>query len=307
MLHRAHRIALLAIALTVFATPASAQSGTIGYSWQGATFANEGSGWPPDTNGSVGINQYVQAVNGGYQMYNKDGSGYSFNTNYISNQTFWTSKVSGVTPGSSSFTDPRIYYDPMSQHWFAVEITGVSSNNRIMIARSDTSDPRGSWKGLTVNSPSGQFSDYPTLAVDANGVYVGTNNFTGNSSSGRTMISVPLTNFLANPSTTTPTVFSNPSNGGNPFGFTMHGVTDTTGATVGATTALMFGTNVNFGGSDVLARTIINNPAGTATLTGPSGSNGGYIAVLPSATSIAAAPQGGLGPRSTTATIATAV
>ena len=45
----------------------------------------------------------------------------------------------------------------------------------------------------------------------------------------------------------------------------------------------------------MLARTIINNPAGTATLTGPSGSNGGYIAVLPSATSIAAAPQGGTG------------
>lgn len=295
MLHRAHRIGLLAVALALFASPASAQTGTIGYSWQGATLANEGSGWPPDTNGSVGINQYVQAVNGGYQMYNKDGSGYSFPTNAISNNTFWTTKVSGVAPGSSSFSDPRIYYDPMSQRWFAVEITTPSSNNRILIARSDTSDPRGSWKGLTVNSASGQFADYPTLAVDANGVYIGVNNF--NAGGQRSMISVPLTNFLANPATTTPNVFNNPPNGSNPFGFTMHGVTDTTGATVGATTALMFGTNVNSGGSDVLARTIINNPAaaGTATLTGPSSANGGYIAVLPSAISVNAAPQGGTG------------
>src|SRR6266513_2420977 len=107
--------------------------------------------------------------------------GYSLPANRISNSTFWTSKVSGVTPNGNGFTDPRIYYDSMSQRWFAVEITTTASdtNNRIMIARSDTSAPRGSWKGLTVNSPSGQFSDFPTLAVDANGVYVGTNNFGG--------------------------------------------------------------------------------------------------------------------------------
>src|SRR5947207_10893464 len=106
------RLAVVLLSLVAFAGPAVAQTATIGYSWQGATLANEGSGWPPDTNGSVGINQYVQAVNGGYQMYNKDGTGYTFPTNYISNNTFWTSKVGLTTGTTSGYSDPRIYYDP---------------------------------------------------------------------------------------------------------------------------------------------------------------------------------------------------
>src|SRR5262245_19077871 len=101
------RLALALAAVVALAGQAAAQTATLGYNWQGATLANEGSGWPPDTNGSVGINQYVQAVNGGYQMYNKDGSGYSFGSNYISNNTFWTSKV-GLSTGSNSYSDPRI-------------------------------------------------------------------------------------------------------------------------------------------------------------------------------------------------------
>src|SRR5436309_1307701 len=91
------RLAVALAALAVFAGPAAAQTATIGYNWQAATFRDEGSGWPPDVNGSVGINQYVQAVNGGYQMYNKDGSGYAYLSNYISNDAFWRSKV-GLNP-----------------------------------------------------------------------------------------------------------------------------------------------------------------------------------------------------------------
>jgi autotransporter-associated beta strand protein/T5SS/PEP-CTERM-associated repeat protein len=286
------RLALATAAFAALAGAATAQTGTIGYSWQGATLANEGSGWPPDTHGSVGVNHFVQAVNGGFQIYNKDGTGYTFGSNYISNHNFWTNRV-GLATGvpSNGYTDPRIYYDSLSQRWFAVEITDPPAGaNRILIGRSDTSDPTGSWAGLMVTGPAAnQFMDYPTLAVDANGVYVATNNFGGTGT--RSIVSVPLASFLDNPATTTPAVFHNPTNGGNPMGFTLHGVTDTTGATVGATSALMFGTGVTIGSDDVLARTIINNPGGTATLTGPSQANGGYTAVLPSDVSGAFAPQ----------------
>lgn len=33
-----------------------------------------GTGWPPDTNGDVGPNHYIQAVNGSYAIYNKSGT-----------------------------------------------------------------------------------------------------------------------------------------------------------------------------------------------------------------------------------------
>jgi autotransporter-associated beta strand protein/T5SS/PEP-CTERM-associated repeat protein len=293
MLRLVPRFALFLLAFASFAAPATAQTAIIGYSWQGATLRDEGAGWPPDTHGSVGINHFVQSVNGGFQMYNKDGTGYTYPANYISNHTFWTSKV-GVATGvtGSNYTDPRVYYDPRSQRWFAVEITigngPNGGNNRILIGRSDTSDPRGSWHGLTVSAPaSNQFMDFPTLAVDANGVYVGTNNFGGSGS--RSLVSVPLASFLANPATTMPTTFHNPSGSSN-MGLTLHGVTDLTGGTVGATAAIVFGTGVS---NTTLSRTIVDNPAGTATLTMPTSGNGGLITVLPAATSINAAPQQG--------------
>ena len=154
------RFGLLAAALAAFAPPLSAQSGTIGSSWQGATLANEGSGWPPDTHGAVGINHFVQAVNGGFQMYNKDGSGYSFATNYRSNNNFWTSRV-GLSTGVSGndYTDPRIYYDRLSQRWYAVEITSpISGSNRILVVRSNTSDPTGGWQGEVFNAQGSSFN-----------------------------------------------------------------------------------------------------------------------------------------------------
>jgi hypothetical protein len=54
-----------------------------------------------------------------------------------------------------------------------------------MIARSETSDPTGTWKAVSFlgnDGGDGKFADFTTLGVDANGVYVTTNNFPMNSS-----------------------------------------------------------------------------------------------------------------------------
>jgi T5SS/PEP-CTERM-associated repeat protein/autotransporter-associated beta strand protein len=265
------RVALVLFVLLGSAGAASAQTATLGYNWQGATLNNEGSGWPPDTNGSVGINQFVQAVNGGYQMYNKDGTGYTFPTNYISNNSFWTNKV-GLTTGSTSYSDPRIYYDPLSQRWFAAELTtNVSTNNKILIGRSDTSDPRGTWHGVIFNSATNLFADYPVIGVDANGVYVGTNDFTTTSLSGVSFISVPKAQFMAATTTTalSQVVANSSVNHGlstSNTGFTPTGVTDTTGATIGTTTGLVFGDRTN----TTLAIRTISNPANAGATLGSS-------------------------------------
>lgn len=263
------RLAAVAVLLAAAAGPAAAQTATLGYNWQGATWRNEGSGDPPDTHGSVGINHFVQAVNGGFQMYNKDGTGYSFPTNYISNNAFWTTKV-GLTTGSATYTDPRIYYDPLSRRWFAVEITADPiTNNRILIGRSDTADPTGTWRGITINSESGRFADYPTLGVDANGVYIGTNNFdSAGNFTGVSLLSVPKAQFTSAATQTqlNAVVSASSVSHGLPvstYGFTPHGVTDTTGATTGATAGLVLGDRSPM----TLARTVINNP-GTAPTVG---------------------------------------
>ena len=62
--------------------------------------------------------------------------------------------------------------------WFAASIDG-GNGNTIFLARSDTSDPTQTWQSVEFvgDSTGTHFNDYPTLGVDADGVYVATNNF----------------------------------------------------------------------------------------------------------------------------------
>jgi uncharacterized repeat protein (TIGR01451 family) len=88
--------------------------------------------------------------------------------------------VVGLTIPSGLFTfDPRIVFDPASSRWFAASIDGGAGNN-FYIARSDADDPTGDWDGVrfaadTVGAP--EFHDYETLAVDADGFYMCTQDF----------------------------------------------------------------------------------------------------------------------------------
>jgi len=66
---------------------------------------------PPDTNGAIGPDQFVELLNGGYSVYNK--SGMLIQRSSLSD--FWSS--AGVTPLGPF--DPRVLYDSTSQHWFA--------------------------------------------------------------------------------------------------------------------------------------------------------------------------------------------
>ncbi len=88
---------------------------------------------------------------------------------------------------------PRVRYDRLTQRWFLV-IINVSTPNRILLAVSDASS-QGVISGGTVftfffipidTTPptisSTCLADYPTLGVDANALYVGTNNFCGSPS-----------------------------------------------------------------------------------------------------------------------------
>jgi T5SS/PEP-CTERM-associated repeat protein len=147
---------------------------------------------PPDTMGAAGPNQFVAFNNNGFCIFNKDGSLVS----RVSETDFWTSAL-GANPGNLS--DPRILYDPASQRWFATMITtDQATNNKILLARSNTADPTQGFKGVSYTTTNGLFADFPTLGLDANGVYVGTNDFTASSSFSNVGIySVPKADLLA--------------------------------------------------------------------------------------------------------------
>jgi autotransporter-associated beta strand protein len=178
---------------------------------------------PPDTMGAIGPNYWVSFTNGGeISMWNKAGT----KVLDVKDSTFWQMKV-GLGSGVAPAGDARIIFDPLSGRWFATVFTDPTANNginnKILIARSDTANPTGSWKGVVLSTSDNLFHDYPTLGVDKNGVYIGTNNFNSSgNNTGETFYSIPKSDLLSS----TPTLselssFTNPNSG--QAGLTLHG------------------------------------------------------------------------------------
>src|ERR1700676_4004833 len=71
-----------------------------------------GAGWPPDTNGDVGLNHYIQAVNDAYGIYNKTGT---LLAAFTENQ-LWSG--AGANPcNGNSIGDPVVLYDHLADRW----------------------------------------------------------------------------------------------------------------------------------------------------------------------------------------------
>jgi hypothetical protein len=143
--------------------------------------------FPPDCMGAVGPSQYVVAVNGRIVTFNKN-TGAADGVMNLDIDVFFNSVRNG-----SSTSDPRIRYDRLSGRWFVV-IINTSTPNRILIAVSDAASAGAIslstiWTyffiPIDTTPPAISntcFADYPTLGVDANALYIGTNNFCGSPS-----------------------------------------------------------------------------------------------------------------------------
>jgi hypothetical protein len=239
---------------------------TIGVNFAGQTDTQFA---PPDSDGSVGPNHYVQFINGHFSIYTKAGAQVSTE----SDSTFWTAAGVPSNLVSQGLSDTRVLYDPLSDRWFATEINVGSDgpngqlpvNNSIFVARSDTNDPTGTWTALTFPAafPS-EFADYPTLGVDNNAIYIGVNNFffslIGDSV---TVTSIPKADMLL----PTPTVVNRTTVSesvlNDQLGYTLQGVTDfNAAATHGSNVAV----DANLFGQ--IDRTQVTGAAGPAAVFG---------------------------------------
>ena len=130
-----------------------------------------GSGWiPPDTGGAIGPSHFLEVINGSVAAYTRTGTRLS----HVSLNSFLTVSSGGVTYPRSYAFDPRCVYDRRSGRWFitALEYNG-GNNNHAILAVSRTSDPTGTWDKYVIQvGRSGWFTDYPTLGIDDNGVYI---------------------------------------------------------------------------------------------------------------------------------------
>jgi hypothetical protein len=130
---------------------------------------------PPDSMGAVGPTQVLAISNGRIKVFSKTGTLGSLNT---TTDNFFAS-VGGLTNGTS---DPHIRYDRLTQRWFVVMIDVAACPNNVLLAVSSgptitnvASFTFFSFVGEPGASP--HFTDYPTLGVDRNALYIGGNMF----------------------------------------------------------------------------------------------------------------------------------
>jgi hypothetical protein len=174
----------------------------IGQNFTASTLKVDSSAVPPDSDGAVGPLHFVEFINGRFSVFNKsNGSRVATMTDV----TFWNQ--AGITlPSGWDVTDPRMIYDPVSQRWFASEAdfdpSGVINTNRFLLGVSATADPTGAWKAVAIPTDPGgnDFADFPTLGLDAQGVYLSGDMFDANSNPvGPSLVSIPKAGLLANP------------------------------------------------------------------------------------------------------------
>lgn len=150
-----------------------------------------GSGWPPDTNGDVGPNHYILAVNSAFAIYNKTGTQLAAFTE----DSLFASTGSNPCNGNSQ-GDPVVLYDKFHDRWILTNFAFALDMQFNTIppyyqcfAVSKTNDPvAGGWwlyplrfdTGGTGRPPIGTFNDYAKLGVWNDGcLYLGANGFDG--------------------------------------------------------------------------------------------------------------------------------
>lgn len=147
--------------------------------YAGLDSANFGAGWPPDTNGDVGPDHYIQLVNTSIGIYDKDTGTRLVGLDL---DTFFTS---GSACNSFNQGDPVVLYDPQVDRWVVTDFAWINFNTGPFyecIAVSQTGDPvGGGWYFYQLQADTapltGYLNDYPKLGVWADGWYMSANMF----------------------------------------------------------------------------------------------------------------------------------
>jgi len=125
---------------------------------------------PPDQGLCQGHGYVLEAVNSAYRFYNTNGKSLRgpFNINDLFNV------------GGKEFTsDPRCWFDPSSQTWFAtiLFINDTSTASDLLIAVRHARDPLGLWNEYQINTTDIAngcpcFGDQPRIGIDQDNLYV---------------------------------------------------------------------------------------------------------------------------------------
>ncbi len=134
---------------------------------------------PPDPNGDVGLNNYVQSVNALTRVYDKNGTPLTppFKLSSIFSPL-------GTPCSRRDDGDPIVHYDVLTDRWLLSQYCTYAPPFRQLIAISQTGDPTGSYYLYEFILPNNKLNDYPKLGVWTDGYYMTADEFIGSDYTG---------------------------------------------------------------------------------------------------------------------------
>jgi hypothetical protein len=128
---------------------------------------------PPDVNGAVGPNHYVQVVNESFAVFDKTGA---VLYGPVPTNTLWTGFGGGCQANDDG--DATVAYDRLADRWVVSQFSVSTTPFLLCVAVSATSDPTGAYYRYSFQYSS--FPDYPKLGVWPDAYYVTINLFDPN-------------------------------------------------------------------------------------------------------------------------------
>ncbi len=130
---------------------------------------------PPDTNGAVGPNNFVQTVNVAFAVFSKTGS---VVYGPVAINTLFTG-FGGLCEADND-GDPSVVYDQLADRWIITQFALTGANGSSVpflecLAVSTSGNPMGTY--YRYSFPDSRFPDYPKLGVWPDAYYMSTNDF----------------------------------------------------------------------------------------------------------------------------------
>ncbi len=139
---------------------------------------NPGQVAPPDPDGTIGLNNYVEIVNLVFGVYDRHG-------NLLAGPTQLGSLWAGfsITDCTDNSGDPIVLYDRTNNRWLLTQFTTRGPNYYNCVAVSQTSDPAGAYyRYAFAEGPN--FPDYPKYGDWSNSYLISSRDFGNNGSYG---------------------------------------------------------------------------------------------------------------------------
>jgi hypothetical protein len=116
---------------------------------------------PPDTNGAVGANQYVQWVNASFAIFDKSTGAKLLGP--VAGNVLWSGFGGGCQTNNNG--DPVVQYDKLANRWVMSQFSVSSTPYLQCVAVSQTSDATGAWYRYSFSYGNSDFDDYPKMGV----------------------------------------------------------------------------------------------------------------------------------------------